>query len=94
LRRVPAAPESRSRRAAVLGLLLVPNAVVVHYSVDWWNTLHQDATVSTLDPKIDDLMLFTLFLMFWAILVIIGSFFRGPGFNFTFPWVDGVFFDL
>ncbi|MBW3644034.1 MAG: menaquinol-cytochrome c reductase cytochrome b subunit [Actinobacteria bacterium] len=38
--------------------------------------------------------LFTLFLMFWAILVIIGSFFRGPGFNFTFPWVDGVFFDL
>jgi quinol---cytochrome c reductase cytochrome c subunit, bacillus type len=26
--------------------------------------------------------------------VIIGSFFRGPGFNFTLPWRDGVFFDL
>jgi hypothetical protein len=38
--------------------------------------------------------LFTLFCMFWAVLVIIGSFFRGPGFNFTFPWIDGVFFDL
>ena len=38
--------------------------------------------------------LFTLFLMFWAVLVIIGCFFRGPGFNFTFPWKDGVFFDL
>jgi quinol---cytochrome c reductase cytochrome c subunit, bacillus type len=38
--------------------------------------------------------LFTLFLMFWAVLVIIGCFFRGPGFNFTFPWRDGVFFDL
>ncbi len=38
--------------------------------------------------------LFTLFVMFWAVLVIIGSFFRGPGFNFTFPWNDGVFFDL
>ena len=38
--------------------------------------------------------LFTIFVMFWAVLVIIGSFFRGPGFNFTFPWVDGVFFDL
>ncbi len=38
--------------------------------------------------------LFTIFLMFWAVLVIIGSFFRGPGFNFTFPWIDGVFFDL
>jgi quinol---cytochrome c reductase cytochrome c subunit, bacillus type len=38
--------------------------------------------------------LFTIFLMFWAVLVIIGSFFRGPGFNFTFPWRDGMFFDL
>jgi hypothetical protein len=38
--------------------------------------------------------LMTMFVMFWAILVIIGCFFRGPGFNFTFPWRDGVFFDL
>jgi menaquinol-cytochrome c reductase cytochrome b/c subunit len=38
--------------------------------------------------------LFTLFLMFWAVLVIIGSFFRGEGFNFTFPWNNSVFFEL
>jgi len=38
--------------------------------------------------------MFTLFLMMWAVLVIIGSFFRGPGFNFTFPWNDGIFFEL
>jgi menaquinol-cytochrome c reductase cytochrome b/c subunit len=38
--------------------------------------------------------LFTAFFMFWAVLVIIGTLFRGPGFNFTFPWRDGVFFDL
>ncbi len=38
--------------------------------------------------------LFTIFLMFWAVLVILGSFFRGPGFNFVFPWRDGIFFDL
>jgi hypothetical protein len=38
--------------------------------------------------------LFTLFLMFWAVLVIIGSFFRGPGFNFVYPWKVGTFFDL
>lgn len=38
--------------------------------------------------------LFTVFLMFWAVLVIMGSFFRGPGFNFVFPWVDGLFFEL
>jgi hypothetical protein len=38
--------------------------------------------------------LFSVFLMFWAVLVILGVFFRGPGFNFTFPWRDGIFFDL
>jgi quinol-cytochrome oxidoreductase complex cytochrome b subunit len=38
----------------------------------------------------------TLFLMFWAVLVIIGSFFRGEGFNFILPWRQGVheIFDL
>ena len=35
------------------------------------------------------IVLFTIFLMFWAVLVIIGSFFRGPGFNFVFPWRAG-----
>ncbi len=38
--------------------------------------------------------LMTIHIMFWAVLVIIGSFFRGPGFNFVFPWREGVFFDL
>jgi len=38
--------------------------------------------------------MFTIFLMFWAVLVIIGSFFRGPGFNFVFPWNDGIYFEL
>ncbi len=38
--------------------------------------------------------LMTVHLMFWAVLVIIGSFFRGPGFNFTLPWIDGLFFEL
>jgi hypothetical protein len=37
---------------------------------------------------------FTIFMMFWAVLVLIGSFFRGPGFNFVFPWIDGLFFDF
>ena len=38
--------------------------------------------------------LMTVHMMFWAVLVMIGSFFRGPGFNFTLPWRDGIFFDL
>ena len=38
--------------------------------------------------------LFSVFLMFWAVLVVIGSFFRGPGFNFIMPWEKGIFFEL
>jgi quinol---cytochrome c reductase cytochrome c subunit, bacillus type len=38
--------------------------------------------------------LMTIHLMFWSVLVMIGSFFRGPGFNFTLPWRDGLWFEL
>ena len=40
------------------------------------------------------IMIFTFFLIASGILTIFGSFFRGPGFNFVFPWVDGIFFDF
>lgn len=38
--------------------------------------------------------LFTLFMLGWAVLVLMGTFFRGPGQNFGFPWNAGLFFDL
>ena len=38
--------------------------------------------------------LFTIFLMSCAVLTIIGSFFRGPGQLFVFPWAEGLFFEL
>jgi heme exporter protein C len=53
---------TRGRRSAIVGLLLVPNVAVVHYSVDWWRSLHQPATISRLDPTIEGLMLFSLVL--------------------------------
>lgn len=40
------------------------------------------------------IMMFTFFVISAAILTMIGSFYRGTGFNFTFPWRDGIFFDL
>jgi menaquinol-cytochrome c reductase cytochrome b/c subunit len=40
------------------------------------------------------LTLFTMMFMFGAVLTIVGSFFRGPGYNWTWPWAQGVFFDL
>jgi len=40
------------------------------------------------------IILFTIFMMFWSVLVILGVIFRGPGYNFIWPWKSGVFFDL
>jgi hypothetical protein len=40
------------------------------------------------------IMIFTFYVMAAGILTIFGSFFRGPGFNFVFPWIDGLFFDF
>jgi hypothetical protein len=38
--------------------------------------------------------MFTILFCFGATLTIIGSFFRGPGYNWVWPWAQGVFFDL
>jgi menaquinol-cytochrome c reductase cytochrome b/c subunit len=38
--------------------------------------------------------LFTVLFMFGATLTIIGSFFRGEGYNWIWPWAQGVFFEL
>jgi hypothetical protein len=40
------------------------------------------------------IVLFSFFVLSFAILNIIGMFFRGPGFNFVFPWEGGIFFEL
>jgi heme exporter protein C len=66
LRRAILDPVSRAKQAAVLGLVAFVNVPVVHYSVDWWRSLHQPATISTLDPQIDGLRLFAL--MFGMVL--------------------------
>lgn len=39
-------------------------------------------------------VLFTLFCAFGLVLTFLGIFFRGPGYAFTLPWVDGFFFTL
>jgi len=76
VRRIPAEPQLRSRRSAFVALFAVVDIPVVHYSVKWWRTLHQQATVlsTDFDPKIDDLMLFTLM---FALAV----------FSVTFAWL-------
>ena len=53
-----------SRASAVLALVGVVNIPIIHYSVEWWNTLHQGATVTKMAaPSIDISMLIPLLLM-------------------------------
>jgi menaquinol-cytochrome c reductase cytochrome b/c subunit len=34
------------------------------------------------------ILMFTMFMMFWAVLVLAGSFFRGPSFEWVWPWTE------
>ncbi|MEW6125123.1 MAG: heme ABC transporter permease [Pseudomonadota bacterium] len=54
-------PGRAGRAAAVLTLVGVVNLPIVKFSVDWWNTLHQPASVFRMDgPTIDPAMLWPL----------------------------------
>lgn len=58
---------SAGRATAVLTLVGVVNIPIIHYSVVWWNTLHQPATVTKLDtPSIHIDMLIPLLVMTMA----------------------------
>jgi len=53
-----------SRAISILALVGVVNIPIIHYSVEWWNTLHQGPTVTKLDkPSIHVDMLIPLLLM-------------------------------
>ena len=52
----------------ILGIINVP---IIKYSVDWWNTLHQPATVSKLSkPNIDPSMMTPLIIMTFAFMLV------------------------
>jgi heme exporter protein C len=72
VRRLDADYDVRAKRAAIVGLLLVPNVIIVRYSVQWWRTLHQKPTLLSngLGSNIGGLMLFSLFIGFVAISMV------------------------
>ncbi len=63
-------PRRADRACAVLALTGVVNIPIIYFSVKWWNTLHQGATISmTAAPKMAQTMLTAMLLMtfaFWA----------------------------
>ncbi len=59
-----------SRAAAVLALVGVVNIPIIHYSVEWWSTLHQGPTITKFDtPSIHLSMLWPLLTMALAFKV-------------------------
>ena len=53
-----------ARAGAILALIGVINIPIIHYSVEWWSTLHQGPTISKFDkPSIHLTMLIPLLLM-------------------------------
>ncbi|HBQ04397.1 MAG TPA: hypothetical protein DD646_03615, partial [Acidimicrobiaceae bacterium] len=71
LRRLPAEPAVRSRRAAVMALISFINVPIVHYSVDWWRTLHQKASLSVgRRPEITGEMYWTLLYSALAVTIL------------------------
>jgi heme exporter protein C len=68
-----------ARAVAILAIVGVVNIPIIHYSVEWWNSLHQGATITKFDkPSIDVRMLIPLLLMALAFKVyfIIALFYR------------------
>lgn len=61
VRRLDLDPVTRSKRAAVLGIVSFANLVIVRYSVQWWRSLHQGSTIDPIDTQMDGIMLFTFF---------------------------------
>lgn len=62
-----------SRAVAILALVGVVNIPIIHYSVEWWNTLHQGPTVTKFDkPSIHLSMLLPLLSMAVAFKIYYG----------------------
>ena len=72
LRRVPAEPEVRAKRSAFVALFAAVDIPIVHFSVLWWRTLHQGATVLNpdLSPTIHGSMAWTLLLGFVSLTLV------------------------
>lgn len=59
--------KNADKASAVLALVGLVNIPIIHFSVEWWNTLHQGATLSKFEkPSIDTEMLKALLLSIFA----------------------------
>lgn len=51
------------RAASVISIVGVINVPIIYFSVQWWNTLHQGASITTKGSSMAEIMLYTLLVM-------------------------------
>jgi len=57
-------PQRGARASGILAIVGIINVPIIKFSVDWWNTLHQPASITRLDaPAVDPSMLVPILLM-------------------------------
>ena len=56
-------PRKAARAACLLALVGAVNLPIIHFSVKWWNTLHQGSSISVTGSSIDTSMLIPLLIM-------------------------------
>ncbi|MFK8053659.1 MAG: heme ABC transporter permease CcmC [Woeseiaceae bacterium] len=61
------------RASAVLAIVGVVNVVLVHYSVEWWSSLHQGQTIMNEDAKMPGSMLVPLLVMIFSFTLFFGA---------------------
>jgi len=73
LRRALEDPDSAARASAILTLVGVVNIPIIKYSVDWWNTLHQPASIKMTEaPAMPPEMWVPLLIMGIAFHLLVG----------------------
>lgn len=85
IRRLEGTAEERAKRAAIVGLLLIFNVILVNRSVEIWadQTIHQESTIA--EAKIEDLKAFTLY---YSILLGVAAYAWMLIHRFRLAWLE------
>lgn len=65
-------PRAAARACALLAIVGSVNVPIVHYSVEWWNTLHQGPILTKSGPTLDTAMLVPLLVMVLGFMAFFG----------------------
>ncbi len=66
--------QKADKASAVLAMVGAVNVPIIHFSVEWWNSLHQGPTILAEDgPAMDTAMLYPLLAMIFGMTLLFGA---------------------